>query len=119
MPKPPSPRGKPGRKSPARERDAQIARRYEGGHGAPFSPTTPEAAGPDAPAVEEMRGRDAQDGKTDARRTRREAGADNRGPPEPEDAPPADSAAAPAAADAKGGALSQVKRQRRSHRTVH
>lgn len=118
MPKPSIPRGKPA-SSPARERDEQLARRYEGGHGAPFSPTTPETAGPDSPAVEEMRGRDAQDGKTDARRSRREGSAENKGPPEPEDASPPGDASSMSAAGAKGSTLSKVKRQRRSHRSVH
>jgi hypothetical protein len=49
----------------------QVSREYEGGHAAPYSPQTPEVAEPDAPAVEEVTGRDQQDGMTDARRRQR------------------------------------------------
>src|SRR5690606_7993378 len=70
MPKIPS-RDKSGN-SRSRRREEDIARRYEGGHGAPYSPTTPETAHPRSPAIDEMKSRDMQDGKADARRTRRQ-----------------------------------------------
>lgn len=115
MPKSPTP-GKHPPESPKPEREDSIARRYEGGHGAPYSPVTPETAAPDAPAVDEMKSRDRQDGKTDARRARRETEEPNSGPPEPEASPAGETGRAPA----RDNALPQGKqRQRRSHRTVH
>ena len=80
MPKIPA-RGKPERGKPerlSRKRDEDLARRYEGGHGAPYSPATPETAAPDSPAIDEMKSRDTQDGKTDARRTRPRRRADRK-----------------------------------------
>jgi hypothetical protein len=96
------------------ETEGSIARRYEGGHGAPYSPVTPETSSPGAPAIDEMKSRDRQDGKTDARRERRE-GEPQSGPPEPEDSPAAQSGRAPA----RHKSLPQgSQRQRRSHRTL-
>ena len=115
MPKSPT-SGKHRSGSQKPEREESIARRYEGGHGAPYSPVTPETAAPGAPAVDEMKSRDRQDGKTDARRAKREGAAPNSGPPEPEASAAGDSGRAPA----RDNALPQGKqRQRRSHRTVH
>ncbi len=109
----------PGKDPPVetdRSRDESLAHRYEGGHGAPYSPVTPETAAPGAPAIDEMKSRDQQDGKTDARRARREGAEENSGPPEPEQSAAGDSERAPA----RDNALPQGKqRQRRSHRTVH
>lgn len=108
---PPSP-SKPASKS---HNDESVAGSYEGGHAAPYSPTSPEVAGPDSPAVEEVRGRDAQDGKTDARRTRREGAGARSGPPEPESSPAGDDRRAPE----RNKAEPHTVHTRRSHRTVH
>jgi len=48
-----------------------VSREYERGHAAPFSPQMPEVAEPDSPALDEMAGRDQQDGMTDTRRKER------------------------------------------------
>lgn len=90
--------------------DKGIAEHYEGGHGAPYSPVTPETAAPDSPAVEEMKGRDAQGGTTDARRKGRSR-TKQAGPPEP--------GKSPAGNGANGHEKPAARRQRRSHRTLH
>jgi hypothetical protein len=108
------PGSKPDRDRPKGRREEGVASRYEGGHGAPFSPVTPETAAPHSPAVEEMRSRDQQDGKAEARRERRKDGSAADGPPEPEDSPA--SATGP---DAVKSMPKGKPRQRRSHRTLH
>lgn len=115
MPKtPPRTKGKTG--GPTADTEASIARRYEGGHGAPYSPVTPETSGPGAPAIDEMKSRDRQDGKTDERRARREEDGMASGPPEPEESAAGESGRAPA----RDNAMPKGKqRQRRSHRTLH
>ncbi len=96
--------------------DEGVAVHYEGGHGAPFSPVSPENAAPHSPSVDEMRSRDQQDGKAEARRDRRQDATAADGPPEPEDSPA--SATGP-----DGGAVKSLPkgkpRQRRTHRTLH
>lgn len=95
--------------------DESVAGSYEGGHAAPFSPKSPEVASPDSPAVEEVRGRDTQDGKTDARRSKREQEGARSGPPEPENSPAGEDRRAPRHEAVPQG----TQHPRRSHRTVH
>lgn len=110
------PRDKQPRSDQSPDREREIADRYEGGHGSPYSPTTPETAKPGSPAIDEMKSRDTQDGRTDARRSRRTGTRERSGPPEPEESP----AAGGDAAAASDPVLPQGKqRQRRSHRTLH
>jgi len=56
---------------------SHVAREYERGHAAPFSPESSELSRPDSPAMEEALGRDVQDGLTGRRRKER-AGAKKR-----------------------------------------
>ena len=51
------------RPSPARDGADPVARQYEGGREAPFSPQTPETSDPDSPAVTEAERR-AEAGNT-------------------------------------------------------
>ena len=50
---------------------SHVARDYERGHAAPFSPESSEISQPDSPAMEEALGRDVQDGLSGRRRKER------------------------------------------------
>jgi hypothetical protein len=110
-----TPRHRPSGQRRSRGRGQRIAREYEGGHGAPYSPVSSETAAPDSPAVDEMKSRDRQDGKADKRRERRGKPGRAAGPAEPENSP--DGGADHAAPG--GNALPSGRKQRRSHRTLH
>jgi len=58
-------------------RHGHVAREYERGHAAPFSPESAEVSQRDSPAMQEALGRDLQDGLT-ARRRKERAGAKQR-----------------------------------------